>query len=329
MPGPHNLAELRAELKEILDVCVQRASLPVTLPHCAICARYSADNLAFEALMALLDFMPAEMLPEAIAAASDRLMMSSAAVLKQHVDYTTLPVLMDSPGWPLVRSLVIDLANQDICKHFNDPRLNEIEEITLLGFAYGGCEVESAFNDAFFHTTSFANLRSVEFHSTEDDAEMSRRFWSSPLAKRLEKIEGIGYQGETFSEPLRVRELILSSHRGSNGFTLQPLLDPKITPQLSTSRLAHSPRTSPHFCRVLPPSAHHSNESTTSACAFPISPVNSHRSWRTRFFRKQLKRYRGTRPSLIFVTSAFAADATYTRCITRRARRSICVSAIM
>src|SRR5262245_48903312 len=108
MEPVQNLESWRRELAEILDVCTQRASLPVNLPHCAICARYATDNLPFEALMSLLDVVPKGFLPEALAAAEDRLGAVPHAMRQQHVDAVTLPVLMDSPGWPLVRSLVID-----------------------------------------------------------------------------------------------------------------------------------------------------------------------------------------------------------------------------
>lgn len=234
VPRVQDVKHWRDELNEILDVCAQRASLPVTLPHCAICARYATDNLPFEALMSLLDIMPDELIAEARATAADRLSEVPPAMRQQHVSAVTLPVLMDSPGWALVRSLVIDMADQSICQHFDDPRLSNIEEITLLGFAYGGCEVKPAFNDALFSFHGFVNVRSLIFHSTESDADMSRRFWSSPLARRLERIDGVPYFGDPVMGPLAVRELNLASLGNMpEGFSLRRLLDPAATPRLT------------------------------------------------------------------------------------------------
>lgn len=133
MPREKIAQELQAELNDILDVCRQRFGLPPTLPHCAICARYATENLPFEALMSFLDVVPAELRSGFLAVAADRLAAMPAAMRQQQVDAVTLPVLMDSPGWPLVRSLLIDMGKQEIHRHFDDPRLNAIEEVTLLG----------------------------------------------------------------------------------------------------------------------------------------------------------------------------------------------------
>ncbi len=240
MPAVQSLQSWLAELKEILSVCAQRASLPVTLPHCAICARYATDSLPFEALLSLLDVLPVELLPQALAAAEDCLASLPPAMRQQHVNAVTLPVLLDSPGWPLVRSLVIDLADQEIRKHFDDPRLKAIEEITLLGYAYGGCKLRPAFCDAFFHSRSFPSLRSLSFHSTESTADTSRRFWASPLARQLERIDGAPYFGDPIAGPLAVRELCLAGYGDElpAGFSLNRLLDPSASPQLTSLSLS-------------------------------------------------------------------------------------------
>jgi hypothetical protein len=252
VPTVQHLKRWRAELKEILDVCAQRASLPVTLPHCAICARYATDNLPFEALMSLLDVMPGELHGEALAAAADRLSGMQPAVRQQHVSAVTLPVLMDSPGWPLVRSLVIDMANQEIHQYFDDRRLSNIEEITLLGFAYGGCEVKPAFSDALFNSRGFVNVRSLIFHSTESDADMSRRFWSSPLARRLERINGVPYFGDPVIGPLPARDISLASYGNiPEGFSFSQLFDPGATPRLTHLALGAYFKALPLFLQLV------------------------------------------------------------------------------
>src|SRR5262249_935527 len=249
MPTDQDVRRWRVELKEILDVCGQRASLPVTLPHCAICARYTTDNLPFEALMSLLDIMPGELHAEAIAAAADRLSAMPPAMRQQQVSAVTLPVLMDSPGWPLVRSLVIDMSNQEIHQYFDDPRLSTIQEITLLGFAYGGCELQPAFNDALFNSSGFVNVRSLVFHSTESDSEISRCFWSSALARRLERVEGVPYLGHPVTGPLAMREITLAGYLDfPPGLSLSQLLDPAATPRLTHLTLgAYSDALAPFF----------------------------------------------------------------------------------
>ncbi len=202
--------------------------------------------------MSLLDVMPAELHAEALAAAAVRLSTVQPAMRQQHVSAVTLPVLMDSPGWPLVRSLVIDMANQAIHQHFDDPQLSSIVEITLLGFAYGGCEVQPAFNDALFNSRGFVNVRSLIFHSTESDADMSRRFWSSSLAQRLERINGVPYFGDPVLGPLAMRELSLASYGGiPESFTLSRLLDPAVTPQLTHLALGAYSEALPPFLQLL------------------------------------------------------------------------------
>jgi hypothetical protein len=239
MPTAHDLRPWRAELKEIIDLCTQRASLPMTLPHCAICARYATDNLPFEALMSVLDVMPEELRPEALAAAQDRLSALAPAMRQQQVNAVTLPVLMASPGWCLVRSLVIDMANQEVHQCFNDPRLSEIEEITLLGFAYGGCEMQQSFIEALANSRGFSNVRSLILHSIESDKDLARRFWASPFVCRLERIEGVPYYGDPVAGPLAVRELKVAGYGDlADGFSLSALLDLGTSPHLTTLSLS-------------------------------------------------------------------------------------------
>lgn len=252
MASVRDIKQWRDELKETLGVCAQRASLPVTLPHCAICARYATDNLPFEALMSLLDVMPHELHAEALAAAADRLSAMPPAMRQQQVSAVTLPALMESPGWPLVRSLVIDMADQSIHQHFDDSRLIAIEEITLLGFAYGGCELTPAFNRALFDSRSFVNVRSLIFHSVESDADTSRQFWTSPLARRLERINGVPYFGDPVVGPLAVRELVLASYgKIADGLSFSRLLDPDATPQLANLSLGAYFEAVPPFLQLL------------------------------------------------------------------------------
>src|SRR5262249_1636947 len=157
----------------------------------------------------------------------DRLSALPAALRQQQVDAVTLPVLMDAPGWPLVRSLVIDLADQAIHKHFTDSRLSRIEEITLLGFAYVGCNIEERFLDALVNSGGFGGFCSLILPSVEGDPQWSQQFWAYPLARRLERIDGACSFGEPLAAPLAVRELALASYRSlPEGLSLAPLLDP-------------------------------------------------------------------------------------------------------
>ena len=156
------------ELDEILSVCEERGRRPVELPHCAICVRFSTDNLPFEALMSLLEVLPDELLPAALNAARRRLEGVRPDMCQQQVSHVTLPVIMDSPGWLLVRSLSIDMADQDILRFFDDQRFSNIAELTLLGFAYGGCEVRAEFADALFQSKQFPRLRTLLLHSIEN-----------------------------------------------------------------------------------------------------------------------------------------------------------------
>ena len=86
MPTVQDLKPWRAELKEILDVCARRASLPVSLPHCAICARYTTDNLPFEALMSLLDAMPEGLRAEAGGYLEDEATLAYRTRVRKEID---------------------------------------------------------------------------------------------------------------------------------------------------------------------------------------------------------------------------------------------------
>jgi hypothetical protein len=218
----------------MIDVCTQRANLPVALPHCAICARYSTDNLPFEAILALLEVVPESERAEAVRIAMRGLKAVPAAIREQQVTATTLPVLFDTPGWPLVRSLVIDMADQSIAAHFDDPRLGAIEEITLLGFAYGGCEISEEFAQRLFNSSTLKKVRELKLHSMEASELLSKSFWPSGMARRLKIVSGIPYFGETIRKPLKLQELGLSRyHHPPEGLSLRSLLDPKITPELT------------------------------------------------------------------------------------------------
>lgn len=228
------------ELQEILSVCVERAKLPIPLPHCAICARYATDSLAFSALLSFLDVLPEKLQSEAVAIAAEQLTDVPAPMRQVSVKATTLPVLLDSPGWPLVRSLVIDMAHQKIRGHFGDSRLTKIEEVTLLGFAYGGCEVDAEFSQAFFHSAAFSSLRTLLLHSVESTESLSSAFWSSLMARQLTRVEGMPYEGEPIDGPLAVEQLKLAGcfERPLEGFSLAGLLAPETTPNLKELSLS-------------------------------------------------------------------------------------------
>lgn len=67
MPMLQDFEPWRLELREILDVSAERAGRPRTSPHCPIRAGYATDDLAFEALMSLLDIVPDALRHEALA----------------------------------------------------------------------------------------------------------------------------------------------------------------------------------------------------------------------------------------------------------------------
>jgi hypothetical protein len=94
---------------------------------------------------------------------------------------------------------VIDMADQTISRHLDDHRLSVIEEIILLGFAYGGCHLTSEFCHALFNSRSLVNVRTLSFHSIESGEELSRRFWASPMARHLEQVSEVPYFGETIA----------------------------------------------------------------------------------------------------------------------------------
>lgn len=252
MPTTQTPHDWRSELHETLTVCVERANRPVALPHCAICARYATDNLPFEALMSLFEVMPKQLRKESLHIAQERLTAVRPSMRQQQVDSVILPVLMDSPGWPLVRSLVIDMADQAIFRHLNDPRLGAIEEITLLGFAYGGCYPTPEFCQALFNSPSLVKVRTLHFHSIESGEELSRLFWGAPMARRLERVTGVPYFGETIANKLALRELALARYgKIPDGLSLKPLLGQRVSPRLRELSLGAYFEAVPPFLAVV------------------------------------------------------------------------------
>jgi hypothetical protein len=228
----------RSDLDELLTVCEQRAGRAEGLPHCAICARYANNSPAFEAILSLLETLSPEQAGAALAVARGRLSRVPAAQRSQQVSAATFGALLNTPGWPLVGHLIIDLANEETAQLLSHPGLLGVEELTLLGFAYGNATAGSPFTRALLES-SLQNVRVLRLHSADLADEDLASFWSSPFAARLERIEGAAYRGEALPHPLQAAEIEL---RGTwdpvehlDG--LLRLLEPRATPRLGKLNL--------------------------------------------------------------------------------------------
>jgi hypothetical protein len=223
----------RSDLEELLAVCERRAARAEELPHCAICARSANTSPAFEGVLSLLETLPPEKAAAALAAARGRLARLPASQRTQQVSAVTFGVLLDSPGWPLVGHLVIDLGSEESARYLSHPGLLRIEELTLLGFAYGNATPGSRFTRALLES-SLLNVRVLRLHSADLADEDRPVFWASPFAARLERIEGVAYRGEALPHPLQATEIKL---RGAWDPVEEPdgllrLVAPGATPRL-------------------------------------------------------------------------------------------------
>jgi hypothetical protein len=231
-------APIPAELRTLIDACLKRGNRPVPLPHCAICARYAKVNLAFEGILAFLDALPA-----ADASALTELVESELSSLpsgyrQQPVTVADFAALLDAPSWRLVRSLVIDLYGEEIARHFADPRLANVEEITLLGGAYGGPDITPEYLRALVESPALVNVQKFTLHSGDVDAEGRSIFWSSAFARRLEEIDGFPYFGEETAGPLEARVLHgLSVYQTEGEPQSFALPGPQIAPRLESLSL--------------------------------------------------------------------------------------------
>lgn len=224
----------RSDLQELLTECERRAGRAREMPHCAICARYDNASPAFEAVLSLLETLPPDQAAEALTEARARLAVVPASQRPQQVSAETFGVLLDTPGWPLVGHLVIDLASEETARFLSHPGLEGIEELTLLGFAYGNATAGSRFTEALLDS-SLLNVRSLRLHSADLAAEDLASFWASPFAARLGRIEGLTYRGEALPHPLQAAEIALSAgawDRVEDPDCLLRLLSPKATPRL-------------------------------------------------------------------------------------------------
>ncbi|MGL6075172.1 MAG: hypothetical protein ACRC8S_13510 [Fimbriiglobus sp.] len=223
-----------AELTEILSVCRERGTRPKSVPHCAICARYSQDTLPFETLLAFLDVLPTEYLPEALARAEQEL----SDVLVEHrslnVSAITMGSLLSEPGFRLVRSLTIDMSDQQVADHFDDPRLSAIEAITLLGFAYDTCYATDDFASKLGNSSSLKNVRTLTLHSTSFQPEVSHSFLSTRMAQRLQTLDGGSYVGSPAQPLTNLRELSMGLYEETATAEWMALLAERSTPNLQS-----------------------------------------------------------------------------------------------
>jgi hypothetical protein len=226
-------ASWRLELEELLTLCERRAGRTGELPHCAICARYASTSPAFEAVLSLLETLPRDQAAEAVGVAQRRLARVPASRRSQQVSAATFGVLLDSPGWPLVGHLVIDLASEETAGFLSHPGLVGIEELTLLGFAYGNATTGSPFTQALLES-SLENVRVLRLHASDFADEDRSLFWTSPFAARLERIDGMTYRGEALPHPLQATEIKLTGAWDAveDPEGLLRLLAPGATPRL-------------------------------------------------------------------------------------------------
>ncbi len=231
-------SQWEAVLDELLTTCERRAGRAQGLPHCAICARYAAASPAFEGVLSLLETLPAAEQGDALATAAARLAAVPAGQRGQQVTAANFGPLLDSPGWPLVRSLVIDLGSEDTARFLAHPRLAGVEELTLLGFAYGNAVAGAAFTAALLGA-NLPTLRALTLHSTDLADEDLAAFWASPFAARLDRIAGVAYRGEALPHALAATEIQLPGAWDRDGRFdyLLRLIAPGATPHLRTLRL--------------------------------------------------------------------------------------------
>jgi hypothetical protein len=228
----------KADLEELLSICERRSGRAKQLPHCAICARYSGTSPAFEGILSLLETLPTSQRPLALAMAAERLARVPASQRSQQVTAVNFGPLLDSPGWPLVGGLIIDMGNEDTARHLSHPALAGIEELTLLGFAYGNAVAGSSFTAAVLDS-NLSSVRVLTLHSTDLADEDRTAFWSSPFAARLERIEGITYRGEALPHTLQAQEIHLcGTWDAVESFEyLLRLFEPGTTPHLQKLHL--------------------------------------------------------------------------------------------
>ncbi|HVW00055.1 MAG TPA: hypothetical protein VHB77_06940, partial [Planctomycetaceae bacterium] len=226
------------ELQSLLEACLARGNRPIPLPHCAICARYAHENLPFEAMLAIIESLPPELARTIAADLAGKLAGLPAAFCQQQVTLDDVAAMLDAPSLPLVRSLVVDLSVQEIGRFLSDPRLEQIEELTLLGYAYGGPDITTAFLRELVESPSLRRVRKLTLHSGDVDQAGREIFWNSTFAAQLEQIDGFPYAGEPVSRPLQART-IGGLHFFEAGVNPEwSLLSPAITPRLEELRLS-------------------------------------------------------------------------------------------
>lgn len=156
---------------------------------------------------------------------------------QQLVNQINIEAILSAPSWPLVRSLVIDLYGDDIHSHFNDERLAQVEEITLLGGAYGGPDIGPGFMQSLVESPAFGNVRKFSIHSGDVGDETRAIFWQSDFAARLEEIIGVPNFGETPSKPLAAHTISGLYFLPETGDFLAPI-HPDVSPHLKSASVS-------------------------------------------------------------------------------------------
>ncbi|MDB5386261.1 MAG: hypothetical protein JWM11_1907 [Planctomycetaceae bacterium] len=175
-------------LNRLVDACLKRGTRPIPLPHCAICARYANENLAFEGILALLDALPEVEAHDVVEHIEDALADLPAGYRQQLVTADNFGAQLEAPSWRLVRGLLVDLYSEGIEEYFADSRLAKLEQITLLGGAYGGPDISVEFIRAIVESPVFGNVRKFYIHSGDVSEDGIQLFCSSEFTERLDEI---------------------------------------------------------------------------------------------------------------------------------------------
>lgn len=180
-------------LNEILELCLQDSPALRQSRHGFLETHEPDGSLAFEALLAFIDRLPYSELHAALELANDRLASIDSHQRREVATIDSLRPLIESPSWPLVRSLTYfgnlpgapsietapspfsgivsasfcgGLLGQELIADFS----SQTKTPHLRSLDLSGCTLETAAETVLTHSTVFSRLHT--FHGlTEQDLE--------------------------------------------------------------------------------------------------------------------------------------------------------------
>lgn len=187
-------------LNEILDLCLQDSPALRQSRHCILETHEPDGSLAFEALLAFIDRLPYSELHAALALTNERLASIDSHQRREVAFTDSLRPLIESPSWPLVRSLTY-FGNLSAAPSIETAQ-SPFSGIVSASF-YGGTLGQELMAD-FSSQTQTPHLRSLDLSGCTLDTKAETVLAHSTVLSRLNTFHGLIEQDLESSDVLQL-----------------------------------------------------------------------------------------------------------------------------